>query len=497
MNKYIFLSIYLACSLFTEIALSQSQQGSRVALPQKDFTEAFTGFLKRAENGDPEAQARVASMYALGQGVDKDEAAGHSWAKKAAEQGNANGEFFLGLNYSRGRGVTKDEPLGAFWYRKAIEKGHIPAMGNLGNMYKGGLGIPQDFQKAIELFNAIIKKNSRYPLSYMSLSEMYSNGQGLPENQIEALRLANLGVSYMDATSPAYDQAQKQINKIKQKIADSEKSIQTASPSSPVLQANQTTVVIKSLSVQDPRKDCEGKIALDNRLSVLSAKIPLISPFEIGFAMLADQSYPNQDEQKAIALFADGIRKCTKEADSFRQQNYSKEMNAVHSRFDSGFMEAAIELYSKKLTYAKFNAKLETLDKELSDGLGKITNQVNAQKNQQEEANKARAEAMRDAQRRQDQARSEEAQQQQQQRQAEQDRLLANRNRWAARCNLDKTNAYEQAKVKYKNECDSTYANASNTPINRIGVVACALAIENKSEQYAKITYDACMSGTP
>lgn len=119
------------------------------------------------------------------------------------------------------------------------------------------------------------------------------------------------------------------------------------------------------------------------------------------------------------------------------------------------------------------------------------------EKEEQEKANVARAEAMRDAQRRQDQARQADEQRIQQQRQAEQERINANRSRWVARCNLDKANAFAQGKVRYKEECDNTYRNASNTAINRMGVIACALSIDKQAEEYAKVTFDACMSGAP
>ena len=489
--------ILIFCAVLSHLAVGQTLQETRAAYARKDFAVAFAGFLKFAQSGDVAAQATVANMYATGQGTNKDEALGHSWATKAGEQGNAYGQFLLGLNYSKGRGVAVDEYLGAYWYKKASEQGNLGAMNNLANMYKNGQGVPQDFQKSIELLNAAIAKDSRYPIPYLSLSEMYSKGKGVPENQIEALRLANLGASKMDSSMPAYEQAQKQIREISQKIADTANATQLPNSASASLPISASTVGGRVLSPQDPRKECEAKLSNDNRLSVIGSKVSLNGPTEIGFAMLADQSLPSQSEQKAISLFADGVRKCAKDAEAFRQQNYSKEINIILSQFDTNFTDAAIELYNKKMTYGKFNTRLQQLDKDLNEKLASFAKQANSQKNEQDEANRARADAMRDAQRRQDQARQADEQRVQQQRQAEQDRINANRSRWVARCNLDKTNGFEQAKVKYKNECDSTYANAANTPINRMGVVACVLSIDKKAEEYAKVTFDACMSGAP
>ncbi len=497
MKKIKITLILIFFAVISQVAFGQTLQEARAAFARKDFTVAFAGFLKFAESGDAAAQATVANMYSTGQGTNKDEALGHSWAIKAAEQGNALGQSLLGFNFSKGRGVTMNESLGVYWYKKAVEQGNLGAMNNLANMYKNGQGVPQDFQKSIELLNAAIAKDSRYPIPYLSLAEMYSKGKGVPENQIEALRLANLGVSKMNSSMPAYEQAQKQISEISQKIAITANANQLPNSTSTNSPISASTVGGRVLSPQDSRKECEAKLSNDNRLSVIGSKLSLNGPTGIGFAMLADQSLPSPSEQKAISLFADGVRKCAKDDEALRQQNYSKEINTALAQFDASFMDLAIELYNKKITYGKFNTRLQQLDKDLSDKLTDLTKQASIQKNEQDQANRARAEAMRDAQRRQDQARQADEQRIQQQRQAEQDRINANRSRWAARCNLDKTNAYEQSKVQYKNECDSTYANAANTPINRLGVVACVLSIDKKAEEYAKVTFDACMSGAP
>jgi hypothetical protein len=121
----------------------------------------------------------------------------------------------------------------------------------------------------------------------------------------------------------------------------------------------------------------------------------------------------------------------------------------------------------------------------------------NLMKEEQEKINAARSESLRAAQIRQEQQAAEDRQRQYQQEQAEQTRIQNSRLKWASRCNLDRTNALEQKKIIYKNECDNTYSNAANTPINRLGVVACALTINQKAEEYAKVVFEACMSGAP
>jgi TPR repeat protein len=493
-NHFIKYAIAILFLFASQLSIGQTLQEANAAQQRKDFTTSFPIYLKFAEQGNAGAQAQVAAMYALGQGVTKDDKLSTEWAKKSADQGNSSGQHALGVNYELGRGVSVDYSLAVYWYGKAVDQGNVRSMNNLANMYRQGKGIQQDFQKSLELFNRAISRDSNYLHPYLGLSILFSNGQGVIQSKDEALRLLNVVKSRSSPSDPIYDVAQKTIDRMQQQSSAPSQSSQSQT----VTSASSTLTNNSRQSTQtDPKRECESKLDKESNLAIISKKIALSGTSEISFSMLADQSLATPIEQKAIAAYADSLKKCSKESENFRQVNYSKEMIGSVTQHEANVTESLIELYNKKITFGKFNAKLQQLDKELTEKLASFAKQANVQRNEQDEANRARAEAMRDAQRRQDQARQADEQRIQQQRQAEQDRINANRSRWAARCNLDKTNAYEQSKVQYKNECDSTYANAANTPINRFGVVACVLSIDKKAEEYAKVTFDACMSGAP
>ena len=94
----------ILCSIFFATVTcvnAQSFQEMQAIFERKDFATAFAGFLRLAEQNDAEAQARVASMYAMGQGVAKDEKRGHEWAEKSAANGNLQGQHVLGINFSQ------------------------------------------------------------------------------------------------------------------------------------------------------------------------------------------------------------------------------------------------------------------------------------------------------------------------------------------------------------------------------------------------------------
>ena len=81
------------------------------AYERRDYATAIRGFLVHAEQGTAEAQLNLGLMYALGQGVLKDDAEAVKWFRPVAERGNAQGQLNLGAMYARGEGVLKDSIL--------------------------------------------------------------------------------------------------------------------------------------------------------------------------------------------------------------------------------------------------------------------------------------------------------------------------------------------------------------------------------------------------
>ncbi|WP_429215351.1 tetratricopeptide repeat protein, partial [Aeromonas veronii] len=76
-----------------------------------------------AEQGDADAQCRLARQYRTGLGVPKDFKKEAAWYRKAAEQGHAGAQFCLGDMYLHGRGVQQSDQKAASWYRKSAEQG--------------------------------------------------------------------------------------------------------------------------------------------------------------------------------------------------------------------------------------------------------------------------------------------------------------------------------------------------------------------------------------
>lgn len=86
-----------------------------------------------AEQGNAQAQARLASLYLLGrEGFDKDEQKAAEWMEKAAKQGLIDAQVVMGAMYDRGMGVGSDRDKATHWYEKAAAQGHATSLAILG-----------------------------------------------------------------------------------------------------------------------------------------------------------------------------------------------------------------------------------------------------------------------------------------------------------------------------------------------------------------------------
>lgn len=115
---------------------------------QKDEALAVEWLEKSAQQGNSQAQFNLACMYKEGLGVAKDDAKFLQWAEKAAEQEDERAQFVLGLTYWEGRSVAKDEPKAFEWFEKSADQGFAEAQFALGIMYGKGQGVLKDETQA-------------------------------------------------------------------------------------------------------------------------------------------------------------------------------------------------------------------------------------------------------------------------------------------------------------------------------------------------------------
>ena len=88
--------------------------------------KSFEEYKQAAEQGDANAQYRLAECYAYGDGTDEDEEKAFEWYKKSAEQGNAEAQYVLSRIYRCGFcfkyfNIDKSNR----WYKKAVKNGWL------------------------------------------------------------------------------------------------------------------------------------------------------------------------------------------------------------------------------------------------------------------------------------------------------------------------------------------------------------------------------------
>ena len=144
------------------------------------FCGEFEDTLKKAEQGDADAQGSLGWMYENGQGVAQDYKQAVYWYTKAAEQGDALGQYFLGVMYENGEGVAQDYKKAVHWYTKAAEQGVANTQYFLGRMYENGEGVAQDYKQAVYWHTKAAEQGNAE--SQYLLGVKYYHGKGITQN---------------------------------------------------------------------------------------------------------------------------------------------------------------------------------------------------------------------------------------------------------------------------------------------------------------------------
>lgn len=82
----------------------------------------FNQVQRSANQGDSDAQFKLAVMYNDGTGVPQNYTKAAEWYTKAANQGDSDAQFNLGVIYGKGQGVRQDYAKAAEWYQKAANQ---------------------------------------------------------------------------------------------------------------------------------------------------------------------------------------------------------------------------------------------------------------------------------------------------------------------------------------------------------------------------------------
>jgi TPR repeat protein len=118
------------------------------AFEAKYFADASKILSPLADQGNAEAQYRMAIMAQNGLGMVENELMAFKYMRSAAESGLPTAQHGLGFMFLQGECVEQNSEKAIEWFRKAADQGMTGSLVTLGMMYKDGNGVEQDLELA-------------------------------------------------------------------------------------------------------------------------------------------------------------------------------------------------------------------------------------------------------------------------------------------------------------------------------------------------------------
>lgn len=159
-------------------------QQANIAYQQGDYATARQYWSQSAEQGNADAQVKLAMLYQKGQGVEANYEKAAELYRLAAVQGNGEAQNNLAILYENGQGVPQDSKEAFYWYQLAAIQGNASAQNKLGQIYESGQGVTIDEQRAASLYRSAADNGEA--LAQANLGRLLKIGKGLEKNVIEA-----------------------------------------------------------------------------------------------------------------------------------------------------------------------------------------------------------------------------------------------------------------------------------------------------------------------
>tara|TARA_R110000782_G_scaffold266526_4_gene361038 strand:- start:2084 stop:2830 length:747 start_codon:yes stop_codon:yes gene_type:complete len=135
--------LVLLLFLYTPLCQADFKEGGQAYL-RGDYETAAKEFVPLAERGDHRAMYALGSMYASGQGVEKNLKKSFELFSEAAKNGRADAMYKLGLMYEQGQGISQNLKKAARYYQKSAKKGYPLGQYRFGLLYMNGVGVKQN-----------------------------------------------------------------------------------------------------------------------------------------------------------------------------------------------------------------------------------------------------------------------------------------------------------------------------------------------------------------
>ena len=158
-----------------------------------------------ADQGDAQAQLRLAQLLESGDGVPKSVVEAEHWYRIAAEQDSVAAQAWLGEIYLTGAAApafTQDLEKAADWNHRAARAGDPAAQARLAHQYASGLGLKRDLAAAEHWFSACAGASGASAVAGMlGLGLLYAGAYGPARDHGRALECFERAAALNDSTA--------------------------------------------------------------------------------------------------------------------------------------------------------------------------------------------------------------------------------------------------------------------------------------------------------
>jgi TPR repeat protein len=193
---------------------------SGVSVNQGSLHNKFLITQIQAEQGEPQAQLRLARLFIEGKGTRQNDRKANYWLDKAARHGLRDAQVMLADRYYAGIGTPRPYLAHALkWYIRAGEQGDAHAEAMAGKMYYHGQGTDRDYHEAFKwLYQSAQHRDAE---SQHLVGVMYRFGHGMEKNYLYAYIW--LHVAYVSTQDPAEkENIRKQRDRVGKLMEESE-----------------------------------------------------------------------------------------------------------------------------------------------------------------------------------------------------------------------------------------------------------------------------------
>ncbi|WP_299374788.1 tetratricopeptide repeat protein [uncultured Kiloniella sp.] len=229
---------WVAMALWTLPSFAQDFDKGLSAYLDGEYAVALKEFHMLAELGDGEAQFYLGEMYGLAHGVERDLFVARKWFLRASEQGNFDADSRLALLYLHGVGGEQSDTLALYHARRGADNNSDASQFTLAEFYeKGHAGVAQSDEDALKWYQLAADKG--FTPAYLGLGRLYEKIDDID----------NAKRWYQRAIDEGDEYGRKPLARLKAQSADAK---QTAGNNRKVVSSSSSSSSGSSIAVEYP-----------------------------------------------------------------------------------------------------------------------------------------------------------------------------------------------------------------------------------------------------